>query len=228
MKIAVIGSGISGLSAASYAAKQGHEVHVYEKHNQPGGRARQLKSENGYRFDMGPSWYWMPDVIDNFFFDFGVQRNEFYELIDLDPQFEIVFSDQNLALPKSFDQMKIVFEQLEPGSGQKLEKFMRAARFKYEVGMKDFVNKPGHSWTEFISPKIAGSALRLNLLSDFRSYVSRYFKHSKLRSLMEFPVIFLGASPKNIPALYSLMTYGGYVLGTKYPMGGFYQLILAM
>jgi phytoene desaturase len=94
--------------------------------------------------------------------------------------------------------------------------------------MKDFVTKPCHNWLEFISPKIAKSALKLDLLSNFRSYVGSYFKNEKLRTLMEFPVIFLGASPKNIPALYSLMNYGGYALGTHYPIGGFYQLVLAM
>jgi phytoene desaturase len=105
---------------------------------------------------------------------------------------------------------------------------MRSAKFKYEVGMQDFVNKPCHNWSEFISPKITKSALRLDLLTNFRTYVAKYFKSEKLRTLMEFPVIFLGASPKNIPALYSLMNYGGYALGTHYPMGGFYQLVLAM
>jgi phytoene desaturase len=105
---------------------------------------------------------------------------------------------------------------------------MKSAKFKYEVGMQDFVNKPCHNWSEFISPKIAKDALKLDLLSNFRSYVGKYFKNEKLRTLMEFPVIFLGASPKNIPALYSLMNYGGYALGTHYPKGGFYQLVLAM
>lgn len=105
---------------------------------------------------------------------------------------------------------------------------MESSRFKYEVGMQEFVNKPCYNWGEFISLKIAKSALKLDLLSNFRSYVSRYFSNPKLRTLMEFPVIFLGASPKNISALYSLMNYGGYALGTKYPMGGFYQLVLAM
>src|SRR5690606_2078358 len=104
----------------------------------------------------------------------------------------------------------------------------KSAKYKYEVGMKDFVTKPSHSWLEFVSPKIAKSALKLNLLTNFRSYVGSYFKNQKLRTLMEFPVIFLGASPKKIPALYSLMNYGGYALGTHYPMGGFYQLVLAM
>ncbi|MEN5055080.1 phytoene desaturase family protein [Sphingobacterium kitahiroshimense] len=227
-KIAVIGSGFSGLSAAAYLAKAGNEVHVFEKHDQPGGRARQFKTEEGYVFDMGPSWYWMPDIIDNFFTDFGSKTTDFFELISLNPQFEMIFADDKIAVPENLDELKILFEKIEVGAGLQLEKFMKSAKFKYEVGMQDFVNKPCHSWAEFISPKIAKSALKLDLLSNFRNYVAKYFKNEKLRTLMEFPVIFLGASPKNIPALYSLMNYGGYALGTHYPVGGFYQLVLGM
>jgi phytoene desaturase len=228
MKIAIIGSGFSGLSAASYAAKAGHEVHVIEKNSIAGGRARQFKTSNGYTFDMGPSWYWMPDIIDNFFQDFEQRATDFYDLIGLNPQFEMIFSDENIAIPENYEELKDLFESIEKGSAKKLEAFMQSAQYKYEVGMQDFVNKPCHSWLEFVSPKIAKSALNLDLLSDFRSYVKKYFSNPKLVTLMEFPVIFLGASPKNIPALYSLMNYGGYVLGTWYPMGGFYELVKAM
>lgn len=227
-KIAVIGSGFSGLSAAAYLAKAGNEVHVFEKHDQAGGRARQFSSEQGYVFDMGPSWYWMPDIMERFFADFGYKTADFFELVSLNPQFEMIFSDEKIDVPENLEELKILFEKIEKGAGLQLEKFMQSAKFKYEVGMQDFVNKPCHSWVEFIAPKIAKSALKLDLLTNFRSYVARYFKSEKLRTLMEFPVIFLGASPKNIPALYSLMNYGGYALGTHYPLGGFYQLVLAM
>ncbi|WP_346348950.1 phytoene desaturase family protein [Pedobacter sp. JY14-1] len=227
-KIAIIGSGISGLSAAAYAARAGNEVHVFEKNSGPGGRARQLVTENGYTFDMGPSWYWMPDIIEGFFKDFGHKADDFYELIRLDPQFEMVFGDGTTPVPGHYEALKRLFEQMQPGAGHKLEQFMKSAKFKYEVGMQEFVNKPCHSWFEFMSPKIALSALKLDLLSNFRDYVGKYFSNPKLRLLMEFPVIFLGASPKNIPALYSLMNYGGYALGTWYPMGGFYSLVQAM
>ncbi|MBP1616445.1 MAG: crtI [Bacteroidetes bacterium] len=227
-KIAIIGSGISGLSAAAYLSKEGNEVHVFEKNSTPGGRARQFKTDNGYVFDMGPSWYWMPDIIEKFFQDFGFKATDFYQLVSLDPQFEMVFQDGNLDIPESPVALKELFEQLEPGAGKKFDAFMKSAQYKYEVGMQDFVNKPCHSWWEFVSPKIATSALKLDLLSNFRDYVGNYFAHPKLRTLMEFPVIFLGASPKQIPALYSLMNYGGYALGTWYPMGGFYELVLAM
>ena len=227
-KIAIIGSGFSGLSAAAYSAQKGHEVHVFEKNSSLGGRARKFVTDNGYTFDMGPSWYWMPDIIENFFSDFGKKTSNFFELIPLNPQFEMVFSDRNMQIPHDYEEMKNLFESTEKGAGKKLDEFMKDAQYKYEVGMKDFVNKPCHSWFEFVSPKIAKSALKLDLLSNFHKFVRKYFKDPKLIMLMEFPVIFLGAAPKDIPALYSLMNYGGYKLGTWYPMGGFSKIIDAM
>lgn len=228
MKVLVIGSGFSGISAAAYAAKSGHEVHVFEKNETIGGRARQFKTENGFTFDMGPSWYWMPDILENFFQDFGRHSSEFYDLVSLNPQFEMVFQDGITALPTDFSEMQKLFETLEPGAGNRLVKFMEDAELKYEIGMKEFVHKPCLSWREFISMKIAKNSLKLDLLTDFSVFVRKYFSHPKLISLMEFPVIFLGAMPDKIPAMYSLMNYGGYKLGTWYPMGGFFKVIEAM
>ncbi|WP_341835340.1 phytoene desaturase family protein [Chitinophaga pollutisoli] len=226
-KIAIIGAGISGLSAAAYAAKAGHEVHVFEKNGEPGGRARQFEAA-GYTFDMGPSWYWMPDIIEAFFRDFDCSVADFYELVPLDPQFAMIFADGQLSVPKEYGELRSLFENTESGAGRRLDAFMKSARNKYEVGMGEFVQKPCHSWWEFVSPKIALSSLKLDLFTGFRKYVSKFFKNPRLAALMEFPVIFLGAPPAEIPALYSLMNYGGLVLGTWYPMGGFYQLVTAM
>ena len=227
-KIAIIGSGFSGLSAAAYSAQKGHEVHLFEKNSSLGGRARKFTTENGYIFDMGPSWYWMPDIIESFFKDFGKKTSDYFTLVPLDPQFEMVFSDGTMAIPHNYHEMKTLFEQTEKGAGIKLDDFMKDAQYKYEVGMKDFVNKPCHSWLEFVSPKIAKSAFKLDLLSNFHKFVRKYFSDPKLIMLMEFPVIFLGAAPKDIPALYSLMNYGGHKLGTWYPIGGFSKIIDAM
>jgi phytoene desaturase len=227
-KIAVIGSGFSGLSAAAYTSKEGHEVHLFEKNSEIGGRARNFRTKNGYTFDMGPSWYWMPDIIESFFNDFGKKAADFYTLVPLDPQFEMVFSDGTMNIPHNYSEMRNLFEKTEPGAAEKLDAFMKDAQYKYEVGMQDFVNKPCHSWFEFVSPKIAKSAMKLDLLTNFQHFVRKYFTHPKLIVLMEFPVIFLGAAPKDIPALYSLMNYGGYKLGTWYPMGGFSKIIDAM
>lgn len=226
--VAVIGAGFSGLSAAAYLAKAGHKVKVIEQHDIPGGRARQFRTDNGYVFDMGPSWYWMPDIIEQYFNDFDSTASHFYELVNLDPQFEIVFNSSIMQVPSDYNALQDLFESKEKGAAQKLSAFMDAAAYKYEVGMQTYVQKPCLSWTEFMNPTIAKSALKLNLLSNFRTYVGKYFQHPELRTLMEFPVIFLGASPKKIPALYSLMNFGGYKLGTWYPQGGFFQLVLAM
>ncbi|OJX29851.1 MAG: phytoene dehydrogenase [Chryseobacterium sp. 36-9] len=227
-KVAIIGSGFSGLSAAAYCAKTGNEVHIFEKNSSLGGRARNFQTHHGYSFDMGPSWYWMPDIIEDFFKDFGKTTEDFYDLIPLNPQFEMVFSDGTMEIPQDYEEMRNLFDHTEKGAGKKLDDFMKDAQYKYEVGMKDFVSKPCHSWFEFVSPTIAKSALKLDLLTNFHQFVRKYFSNPKLITLMEFPVIFLGAAPKDIPALYSLMNYGGYKLGTWYPMGGFIKVIEAM
>lgn len=227
-KISVIGAGVSGISAAAHLARKGFKVDVYEKHGSPGGRARQFKTQEGYTFDMGPSWYWMHDVFEDFFFLFGKSYAEYYEIVDLDPQFEMVFSDGTLEIPREYHQIKQLFESIEPGAGQRYDDFMRDAKYKYEISMSKYIEKPCLSITEFMTWDILKSALRLDLFTDFRSFVKKYFKHPKLQALMEFPVIFLGASPQQIPAMYSLMNYGGYALGTKYPLGGFYKIIEGM
>ncbi len=227
-KIAVIGAGFAGISAASYLAKAGFEVHVYEKHEGPGGRARQFKTEHGFVFDMGPSWYWMPDIIDGYFNDFGHKTNEFFDLHALDPQFQVIFSNDSIEIPANYEELTELFERLEPGAGAQLNAFMKNAKFKYDISMKDFVRKPSLTWKEFISVDLFKSAFKFDLLTNFRKYVSQYFKNEKIRAIMEFPVIFLGSSPDKIPAMYSLMNYGGYVLGTHYPSGGYFSLVEAM
>src|SRR5690606_40317025 len=183
-KIAIIGSGFSGISAAAYAAKAGNEVHVFEQHAQPGGRARQFSTEQGYIFDMGPSWYWMPDIMENFFADFGCKTADFFELISLNPQFEMIFADDKISIPERYEDLKDLFGRIEVGADRQLERFMQSAKFKYEVGMQDFVNKPCHNWLEFASPKIAKSVFKLDLLTNFRTYVAKYFTDKKLRALM--------------------------------------------
>lgn len=226
--VAVIGGGIAGLSAACYAAKKGYAVELFEKNHSLGGRARQFKTDNGYTFDMGPSWYWMPDVIEKFFNDFGYHSSDFYQLINLNPQFEIIFENEKVQIPSSYEELKNIFESYEKGAAQQLDAFMDKAKIKYKIGMQEFIEKPCNTWFEFFSLSILKSAIKLDILTNYRTYVSKYFKHPFLQAIMEFPVIFLGAAPQNIPAMYSLMNYGGYRLGTWYPMGGFYQLIVAM
>jgi len=224
--IAVIGAGFSGLSAAAYLSVEGHEVHVFEKNATAGGRARQLKTKEGYVFDMGPSWYWMPDVFERFFKDFGYTVSDGYDLKLLDPSFEVVFDKgEKVSIPSDYSELKKIFEQIEKGSADKLEQFMNEARHKYETGMKDLVYMPGLSVREFADAQIIKEAFRLQIFSSFSKHVRKYFSNPKLISLMEFPVLFLGAMPQDTPALYSLMNYAGLKLGTWYPIGGFGKVI---
>ncbi|TKC10512.1 phytoene desaturase [Pedobacter polaris] len=228
-KVAVIGSGFAGLSAACYLAKDGAEVTVYEKNPQIGGRARQLVTANGYSFDMGPSWYWMPGVFEQFFSDFGHKPADFYELSQLDPGFSIVFGQNDVMhIPSSNEELEEVFEDIERGSALKLRKFLEGAEFKYKVGMEKLVHKPGLSLTEFLDMDVIRGAFKLQLLQSFRTHVKKYFSHPKLIALMEFPILFLGATAKNTPALYSLMNYAGLSLGTWYPKGGFASVVGGM
>ncbi|MFZ1702811.1 MAG: oleate hydratase, partial [Saprospiraceae bacterium] len=209
-KIVIIGSGFSGLSAAAYLSGKGHDVHVFEKNSVPGGRARQFKTPEGFVFDMGPSWYWMPDVFEKFFADFGYKPSDFYSLELLNPSFEIVFGKDDVdKIPANYEELGDWFETIEKGSKKQLQKFMAEAEYKYKTGMEELVYKPGLSLTEFADINLIKGALRLQIFSSFSNHIRKYFSHPKLRALMEFPVLFLGAMPEETPALYSLMNYAG-------------------
>jgi phytoene desaturase len=226
--IGIIGSGISGLSAASVLSHKGQKVMVFEKNDQAGGRMRQFEA-NGFTFDMGPSWYWMPDVFEQFFEQFGYSSSDFYELKKLDPGFQIITSDGGtLKIPAGWEELLELFEQIETGAADKLKTFIGEANYKYDVGVKKLIYQPGLSVFELITPDTISGVFRLQIFSSFSKHVRQYFKNEKLIALMEFPILFLGAMPKNTPALYSLMNYAGLKQGTYYPMGGFKKVIDAM
>jgi phytoene desaturase len=225
--ITIIGSGFAGLSAAAYMAKEGHHVTVIEKNEQAGGRARSFEAA-GFTFDMGPSWYWMPDIFESFFQDFGKKPSDFYQLLRLDPSYQVLWEDLQLPLPANFNDLKAVFESLEKGAGHQLELFLKEAAYKYEVGIHKFVEKPGLSITEFFSLDVTKSIFKIDLLTSIHSHVRKYFSNPKLIQIAEFPILFLGALPKNTPALYSLMNYADMKLGTWYPMGGMTALVKGM
>lgn len=228
MKVGVIGSGFAGIAAATKLAQQGFEVHVFEKNKDLGGRAR-LFEEKGFRFDMGPSWYWMPDVFDNYFKEFGKKTSHYYNLVRLDPSYSVVFSNKEVIdLPALKEELFALFEKIEPGVTPKLEEFWRQSAYKYEVGIGEFVWKPSTSFQEFLDPRLVTKAFSLDLFASFSKHIRKFFKDEKLLKIMEFPVLFLGATPENTPALYSLMNYAEMALGTWYPMGGMNEIIKGM
>jgi len=219
-KIAVIGTGFSGLSAACYLSDAGHEVHVFEKNEDPGGRARQFKTKEGFVFDMGPSWYWMPDVFERFFNDFGYTVADFYTLRLLDPSFEMVFENQeSMIIPAAFEELCNLFESVEKGSAIQLRKILNEAERKYRLAMDGIIYQPGLSVAEFLSADFIRKGLTADIFLSFSKHIRKYFRHPKILTLLEFPVLFLGAKPSQIPALYSLMNYAALKLGTWYPEG---------
>jgi len=226
-KVLIIGSGFAGLSAASFMAKAGWETTVLEKHDSPGGRARQLIAD-GFTFDMGPSWYWMPDVFERFFAQFGKKVSDYYPLQRLDPSYRVYWQEGFSDVPAGYGELKKLFETMEPGAGEKLDRFLAEADYKYRVGIQKLVFKPGLSLFEFLDWELMRGIFKLDVFNSISSHVKKYFKDPRLQQLVEFPVLFLGALPEHTPALYSLMNYADMKGGTWYPEGGMYSIVKAM
>ena len=225
--ISIIGSGFSSLSAACYLAKQGYRVSVYEKNNDFGGRARQLK-ENGFTFDIGPSFYWMPDVFDRFFNDFNKKTSDYYELTKLNPAYSVYFDENNsIPIEDSLEKICNKFEKIEAGSSIKLRKFILNARENYRVAVLDLIYKmPGESPLELVTIDTIKKVKYF--LTNIRREVRKDFKSHMLRAILEFPVLFLGAKPSDTPAFYNFMNYADFGLGTFQPKNGFYDVVQAM
>ena len=226
-KALVIGSGFSGLSSAAFLSKNGFEVTLVEKNKTVGGRAR-IFHEKGYSFDMGPSWYWMPEIFENFFNEFNLKIEDLYDLKQLDPGFKIVFKDQEINLPSSWNEICHLFDKYEENGADKLNKFMVDAQQKYSIGLDFLYNSPGVSIRELFNPQILKNINKLQLLTSYRNHIKKYFSNEYLINILEFPVLFLGTSAKHTPALYSLMAYSGIKQGTFYPIGGFNAVIKSM
>jgi phytoene desaturase len=226
--VIVIGSGFSGLSSACFLAQKGYRVTILEKNNSIGGRARQFKTQ-GFTFDMGPSWYWMPEVFERFYNQFGKSTSDFYKLERLNPSYRVWWGQNDYwDIPAEMEKIEALFEKYEKGSSLKLRKFLKEAEYKYKHGMGTYVYKPGKSLLEYVDTKVFLSAFQLNMFTDMASYVRRYFKDQRIISLLEFPVLFLGETPSRTPALYSLMNYADMVLGTWYPEKGMFQIVEAI
>lgn len=227
-KVIVIGAGFAGIAAATCLAKKGYEVTVLEKNSAAGGRCRKFEVD-GFTFDMGPSWYWMPDVFEQYFGLFDKKPSDYYELIRLDPSYRVYFDKEDIMdVPANMNELEDLFEFYEKGSSKNLRKFLKEAEYKYQVGINEMVLKPSHSIFEFMDLRIVKAMFRLQMFQSMSTHVRKLFKNQKLIELLEFPVLFLGATPENTPAMYSLMNYADLALGTWYPKGGMYKIIEGM
>lgn len=224
-KAIVIGSGFSSLSASCYLAKAGFEVEVFEKNSTVGGRARQMVKD-GFTFDIGPSWYWMPDIFEKFFGDFGKKTTDYYHLDKLNPAYKIFFEDDMITIGDCMDAICEEFERIEPGSSQHLKKFIGQAQENYDIAINKVVLRPGLSPLELVTKE---TVLRVDqFFKTISQEVRKKFKNPKLVSTLEFPVLFLGAKPNNTPSFYNFMNFADFGLGTWHPKGGMYEIIKAM
>jgi phytoene desaturase len=221
--IAIIGSGFSALAASCYLAQQGNKVTIYEKNDTIGGRARQFKKD-GFTFDMGPSWYWMPDVFERFFRDFSKQTSDYYQLIKLNPAYRVYFGINDfINIYDNLEEIKFTFENIEKGSGAKLEVFISHAKSNYDIAIKELVYRPGVSPLELITPQ---TILKLNqFFSTVSNDIRKEFKNERLVQILEFPVLFLGAKPSKTPSFYNFMNYADFGLGTWHPKTGMFDVI---
>jgi phytoene desaturase len=227
-KAIVIGAGFSGLSAATALASKGFDVTLLEKHSGPGGRARQF-NDSGYTFDMGPSWYWMPDVFETYFAWYGRKPSDYYHLHRLDPSYYIYWGKNDYTpIPAGVEALEAMFEREDPGSGKRLRKFLHEAEYKYDVGIKSLVYKPGRKLSELLEWELIKGVFKLDVFKSISKHVRKVTSNAKLIQMMEFPVLFLGALPSNTPALYSLMNYADMALGTWFPQGGMFEVVKAM
>lgn len=227
--VLVIGSGIGGLGTACLFAKKGYQVTVVEKNPNLGGRANVFEAE-GFRFDMGPSWYLAPDIFEHFFELMGENVSDHLDLVRLSPSYRIFFRNNGdkVDITSDIEKDTQTFETIEPGSGEKLRAYLRQSEYQYNVATQHFMFKNYDSIFDFLNKRVMTEGQKLSVFAKMHNFVSRFFKTKKLQQIMEYTMVFLGTSPYEAPALYNLMSHMDFNQGVFYPQGGFYELINAL
>jgi phytoene desaturase len=227
----VIGAGVGGLATANILAKTGYNVTVIEQNNGPGGRM-DILHEQGFTFDTGPSWYLMKDVFDQYFNLFNKQTTDYYELARLDPAYKVFFDyRQPVVVKQSYAQNKKLFETLEPGAAKKLDKYLSRAELSYRLALEHFLYNPFTKLTSVARREVLRAVPAFSGLfaTNLHRYISRRFSALPIQQILEYPSVFLGASPFNTPALYQLMSYLDFKEGVFYPKsGGMYSITSAL
>ena len=218
--VVVIGGGFGGLSTACYLADAGADVTVLAKNEQLGGRASRLEAD-GFQFDMGPSWYLMPDVFERFFGHFDRSPEEYYTLSRLDPHYRVFWKDgDRVDVLPDMDHNRELFESYEPGAADALDAYLEESKRTYEIGMEHFVYEDRPRLRDYVDTDVLRYSWGLSLLGKMQGHVEGYFDHPKLQQLMQYTLVFLGGSPTNTPALYNLMSHVDFNMGVYYPDGG--------
>lgn len=226
--IVVIGAGLSGLANAAMLGKNGFDVTVVDKLPMPGGVARCIK-DKGFHFDMGPSWYLMPEIFENYFACFGKKPEDYYELIELDPSYKIFFeNDRTVSIYKDLEKNKALFDSLEKNGGEKLTRYLEESKQKYDIAVQKVLYNDFFSFFDFLRTEIIRYGLKLNMFTNLDRYAKKFLHDHRSRKIVEFNTVFLGSSPYSVPALYSLMSYVDLELGVYYPKGGIYELPKAL
>lgn len=219
-KVLIIGAGFSGLSLAALLKHSGFDVTVFEKNNECGGRAR-LWEKDGFKFDMGPSWYLMPEVFDNFFSVFNKKSSDYYELERLDCSYKVFFDKDDYVDVKSHpDELFNIFEKIEQGSGNKLKNYLEQSEKKYTTALDEFLYRDYTSFFDFINKRTIIDGLKLNVFGSLDKFIGKNFKNRRLKQLLEYTMVFLGTAPKDAPAMYSMMSHIDMKQGVFYPHGG--------
>lgn len=230
-EVVVIGAGIGGLATAALLAREGHRVTLLEKRDEVGGRAGSWE-QDGFRFDTGPSWYLMPEVIDHFFRLMGTSASQQLDLRKLDPGYRVVFEDglDTVDVPADREAVTKLFESMEAGAGEQLSRYLDSAEDAYEMAKKRFLYSTFQSFTPFLRADVLRRLPRIGslLLQSLHSFVAKRFRDPRIRQILGYPAVFLGSSPFDAPSMYHLMSHLDLDDGVLYPMGGFTTLIGAM
>ena len=229
MKAIIIGGGIGGLATAAMLAKSGYDVTLLEKNEQLGGRAS-VRKIGGFTFDMGPSWYLMPEIFEHWFELMGEKVSDHLNLVRLEPSYRVIFEGRSkpVDIYSDLERDSKTVEALEPGAAKKLKAYLAVSKKKYEIATQRFLYKNYSGLTDFLAVDMITEGPKLSIFSSMNTYVSRHFKTIEMQQLLQYTLVFLGSSPYSTPALYSLMSHVDFVQGVYYPMGGFGSLVNAM
>jgi len=227
-KAAIIGGGIGGLATACMLGKKGYKVQLFEKNEQIGGVCNRFEAD-GFCFDMGPSWYLMPDVWQAFFELVGERVEDHLDLVKLAPSYRIFFKGaETLDFFSDLERDLPTFEKLEPGSGAKLREYLKLSEHQYKIALGSFMYKNYDTILDFFNRQTAIEGRKLEVFSKMSDYVEKFFKSDEVRKIMEYQLVFLGSSPYNTPALYNIMSHIDFSMGVYYPRGGIYEIAQAL